>query len=117
MSHVVSGLASNTTVELFIVSQYRSRNDIYVVLCGRMTPGQKTIVWRQAEMDAYLYMYMDIDLLTWFFKESDHRRYSAVSPLGECPNPVIVLQEDVKYIGRLEFGIQDSKNILFLQQS
>ena len=40
--------------------------NIYVVLCGTMTSAQKSIVKRQAEMDAYLFM----DLLTWFIKES-----------------------------------------------
>ncbi len=37
-------------------------------------------------MDTDLFM----DLLTWFIKESD----SEVIPPDECPNPVIILQED-----------------------
>jgi hypothetical protein len=64
--------------------------NIYVVLCGRMNPGQKTIVRRQAELDTDLFM----DLLTWFIKESGHRRYSEVNPSEECPNTVVILEED-----------------------
>ncbi len=59
------------------------------VLCGRITPEQKTIVRRQAEMDTDLFM----DHLTWFIKESGHQGYSEVTPPDECPNPVIILQE------------------------
>ena len=73
--------------------KYRSTGagkNIYVVLCGRMTPEQKNIVRRQAEMDTDLFM----DLLTWFIKESGHQGYSEVIPPDECPNPVVVLQED-----------------------
>ena len=73
--------------------KYRSTGagkNIYVVLCGRMTPEQKNIVRRQAEMDTDLFM----DLLTWFIKESGHGGYSEVIPPDECPNPVVILQED-----------------------
>ena len=35
-----------------------------------------------------------MDLLTWFIKESGHQGYSEVTPPDECPNPVIILQED-----------------------
>jgi hypothetical protein len=55
-----------------------------------MTPEQKTIVKRQAEMNDDLFM----DLLTWFIQESSHRGYSEVNPSSDCSNPVIVLQED-----------------------
>ena len=55
-----------------------------------MTPEQKNIVRRQAEMDTDLFM----DLLMWFIKESGHQGYSEVIPPDECPDPVVVLQED-----------------------
>ena len=41
-------------------------------------------------MDTDLFM----DLLTWFIKESGHGGYSEVIPPDECPNPVVILQED-----------------------
>jgi hypothetical protein len=73
--------------------KYRSTGagkNIYVVLCGRMTPEQKTIVRRQAELNTDMFM----DLLNWFIKESGHGGYQGITPPDECPNPVIVLQED-----------------------
>ena len=41
-------------------------------------------------MDTELFM----NLLTWFIKESSHRGYSEDIPPDECPNLVIILQED-----------------------
>jgi hypothetical protein len=35
-----------------------------------------------------------MDLLIWFIKESGHGGYQEITPPDECPNPVIVLQED-----------------------
>ena len=64
--------------------------NVYVVLCGRMTPEQKNIVSRKAEMDTDMVM----DLLTWFINESGHQGYSEVTPPDECPNPVIILPDD-----------------------
>ena len=55
-----------------------------------MTPAQKNVARRQAELDTDLFM----DLLTWFIKESGHKGYSDVLPPEECPNPVIILQDD-----------------------
>ncbi len=55
-----------------------------------MTPALRNIVQSHAEMDTDLFM----DLLTWFPKVSGHMGYSGVIPLDECPNPVIILQDD-----------------------
>jgi hypothetical protein len=93
--------------------KYRStgaRKNIYVVLCGRMTPEHKTIVRRQAELNTDLFM----DLLIWFIKESGHGGYQGVTPPDECPNPVIVLQEDDN--NNFKHRMQDSrKNLLFFK--
>mgnify|MGYP006194651551 CR=1 FL=1 len=73
--------------------KYRSSTggkNIYVVLFGRMTPAQKNIVRRQAEMNADLFL----DLLTWFIQESGHKGYKDVTPPDECPKPVIILQDE-----------------------
>jgi hypothetical protein len=55
-----------------------------------MTPAQKNIVRRQAEMDADVFL----DLLTWFIKESGHKGYKDLMPPDECPKPVIILQDE-----------------------
>ena len=55
-----------------------------------MTPAQKNIFRRQAEMNADLFL----DLLTWFIKESGHKGYKDVTPPDECPKPVIILQDE-----------------------
>jgi len=75
------------------LNKYRSTTDgknIYAVLCSRMTPALRNIVQSHAEMDTDLFM----DLLTWFPKVSGHMDYSGVIPLDECPNPIIILQDD-----------------------
>ena len=79
-----------------VVNKYRgiqnTAKNIYVVLCGRMTPQQKSIARRQAEFDTQLYL----DLLTWFAKESGHPGYKDVTPPDECPDPVVILQDEDK---------------------
>ena len=55
-----------------------------------MTPVQKSIVRRQAEFNTEAF----VDLLTWFIKESGHSGYDNVVPPDECPDPVVVLQDE-----------------------
>jgi hypothetical protein len=62
---------------------------IFVVSYGRMTPVEKKIVRRQAEMNHNLFM----DLLTSFIQESGLGTCD-ITPPDECPNPVIMLQDD-----------------------
>ena len=77
-----------------VINNYNSiRNtakNIFIVLCGRMTPAQKSIARRQADINTEVFM----DLLTWYIKESGHLGYDGFTPPDECPNPVIVLQDE-----------------------
>ena len=76
------------------MNKYRSidnaHKNIFVVLCGRMTPDQKQIVRREAEMDTQVFL----NLLNWFIKESGHPAYRELTPPEQCPDPVIVLQDE-----------------------
>ena len=72
------------------VEAVQVEKNIYVVLCGRMTPAQKNIVWRQAKTNADLFL----DLLTWFIKETGQEGYKDVTPPDECPKLVIILQDE-----------------------
>ncbi len=63
--------------------------NIYCVLCGRMTPDQKQIVRKRSRVDTQLY----IDILTWFVKESGHPGYLNTSVPEDCPQPLLV--EDI----------------------
>jgi hypothetical protein len=73
-------------------SMGNTTKNIFVVLCGRMTPQQKGIVRRQAEMDTDFFL----DLLTWFVNESGHPAYKDVIPPEECPDPVVIIQDEDK---------------------
>ena len=64
--------------------------NIYVVLCGRMTPAQKSIVKRKAVLDTAQFL----NLLTWFVKSSGHKGYSEVVPPDECPNPIAYIEDE-----------------------
>jgi hypothetical protein len=79
-----------------VLNKYNSmgntNKNIFVVLCGRMTPQQKRIVRRQAEMNTEFFL----DLLTWFVKESGHPAYKDVVPPDECPDPVAIIQNEDK---------------------
>ena len=79
-----------------VLKKYRNigntHKNIFVVLCGRMTPQQKGIVRRQAEMDTDLFL----DLLTWFATESGHPAYKDVVPPEEYPDPVVIIQDEDK---------------------
>jgi hypothetical protein len=63
--------------------------NIYCMLCGRMTPQQRTILRKRSKVDTSLY----IDLLTWFIQESGHPGFSGVSIPEECPQPFIIEDE------------------------
>jgi YHS domain-containing protein len=79
-----------------VLNKYNSmgntNKNIFVVLCGRMTPQQKRIVRRQAEMNTEFFL----DLLTWLVKESGHPAYKDVVPPDECPDPVAIIQNEDK---------------------
>ena len=77
-----------------VINKYRSidnaAKNIFVVLCGRMTPGQKEVIRREAELDADIFLH----LLNWFIKSSGHPAYDDVTPPEDCPDPVAVLQDE-----------------------
>jgi hypothetical protein len=55
--------------------------DIYCVLCGRMTPNQKQIVQKRSKVDTQLF----IDVITWFIQDSGHPGYDKISVPKDCP--------------------------------
>ena len=77
-----------------VINKYRridnSHKNIYVVLCGRMTPGQRQIIQREAELNTDVFL----SLLNWFIKSSGHPAYEDVVPPDECPDPVVILQDE-----------------------
>lgn len=77
-----------------VINKYRNidnaHKNIFVVLCGRMTPGQKQLVRREAEMDTDVFL----SLLNWFIKSSGHPAYQEVTPPDDCPDPVVILQDE-----------------------
>ena len=77
-----------------VINKYRridnAHKNIFVVLCGRMTPDQKQLVRREAELNTDVF----ISLLNWFIKSSGHPAYQDVTAPDECPDPVILLQDE-----------------------
>jgi hypothetical protein len=63
---------------------------IYFVLCCRMTPDQKQIVWRRAVVDTQLI----IDILTWFVKESGHPGQQKTNISEECPQQLFAEDQE-----------------------
>ncbi len=60
--------------------------NIYCVLCRRMTPDQKQTFCKRLKMDTKLF----IDVLTWFVKASGHPGYTNISIPEDCPQPLLV---------------------------
>ncbi len=69
---------------------------IYCVLCGRMTPDKKQIVYKRSRVDTQLY----IDILPWFVEESGHPGYLNSSIPEDCPQPLLV--EDIPTINNTD---------------
>ena len=64
------------------LQQSGSTKDVYVMLCGRMTPSQREITKKKCQMDSEKYM----KLLTWLIEH--HPGYKDVTPPEEAPSPV-----------------------------
>jgi hypothetical protein len=64
--------------------------NIFVVLCGRMTPSQRAEIRGKSKLNSEVFLH----LLNWFVRESGHMGYSDVTPPNECPNPIVILQDD-----------------------
>ena len=59
-----------------------AKKDVYVMLCGRMTPSQREIAKKKCEMDSEKYM----KLLKWLIEY--HPSYKDMTPPEEAPSPV-----------------------------
>ena len=60
--------------------------NMYVMLCGRVTPHQREIIRKRSEMDTELYM----DLLNWFITKSGHSGYKDMELPENFPTPVFI---------------------------
>jgi len=63
---------------------------VHIVLAGRFTPSQKTIVRKKTEVDTKLVT----DLLTWFI-QNGHKGFKEFKPPEECQPPKIVEEDGV----------------------
>jgi len=61
-------------------------NNMYVMLCGRMTPQQRQVVQRRVTLDSEEYF----DILHWFITESGHKGYSDLPVPDHFPSPCFV---------------------------
>lgn len=71
-------------------AEMQPSKNVFVVLCGRMTPGQKKEARRQAELDTDLFLH----LLNWFVRTSKHRGYEGITPPDECPDMIAFLEDE-----------------------
>ncbi len=65
---------------------------IYCVLCGRMTPDQKQIVCKWAKVDTQLF----IDVMPWFIQESGHPGYNKTSIPEDGPQPLLIEDSETR---------------------
>ena len=65
---------------------------MYVILCGRMLPAQKTVMKKRLNMDTGEYF----DIINWFITKSSHPGYADL-PVPKCfPSPCFVAHEPTK---------------------
>ena len=67
-------------------------HNMYIMLCGRMTPAQRTIIRRRAHLDTEEYM----DLLNFFIKVSGHSGYSGLPMPENFPRPLFVEDKETE---------------------
>ena len=63
--------------------------NMYVMLCGRFTPKQRTIIQKRFELDEKLYF----NLLHWFITKSGHSGFRDLKVPKEFPRPVFVADD------------------------
>ena len=76
-----------------VMNKFNNANagkNIFVVLCGRMTPSQRAEIRRKSRLNSEIFLH----LLNWFVRESGHLGYCDVMPPAECPDPIVILQDD-----------------------
>ena len=71
-------------------NEMQPSKNIFVVLCGRMTPNQKRVVRDRAKMNTTMFLH----LLNWFIKRSGHRAFQDVDPPDECPDFIAFLRDE-----------------------
>ena len=71
-------------------SERQPSTNIFVVLCGRMTPNQKRIIRAQSEMDTNMFLH----LLNWFVRRSGHRGFADVVPPDDCNDMIAFLRDE-----------------------
>ena len=64
---------------------------VYCMLSGRMTPNQKVLAAERCRVDTKLYE----ELSKWFIEESGHSGFENVPLPKNCPEPVIIRDNDV----------------------
>ena len=71
--------------------------DIYVMICGRVTPGQREIIRRRCSINANSYM----SVLTWLIE--NHPSYGGMNLPLTCPQPIFIggFDEEVNNTDRL----------------
>ena len=68
--------------------------NMYVMLCGQMTPGQRIIVRNCAQIDTEVYR----DVLNYFIIESGHPGYAGLAMPENFPSPVFVEDKETENI-------------------
>ena len=66
--------------------------NLYVMLCGRTSPTQRTIIRQRAQIDTEEYR----DLLNFFIKESGHSGYSELPMPENFPQPIFVEDKETE---------------------
>ena len=74
--------------------------NMYIMLCGRMTPAQRTIVRQRTHIDTEVYR----DLLNYFIKESGHPGYDGVPMPDNFPSPGFVEDKETENNTDSEFN-------------
>jgi hypothetical protein len=76
-----------------VLNKFNNANagkNIFVVSCGRMTPSQRAEIRGKSKLNSDIFLH----LLNGFVRESRHPGYSDVTPPTECPNQIVILQDE-----------------------
>ena len=66
--------------------------NMYIMLCGRMTPTQRELIRQRAQIDTEEYL----DLLNYFIKESGHSGYNGLPLPKDFPHPIFVEDKETE---------------------
>ena len=68
----------------------RAGRTIFAMICGRMTPSQREIVRRRAEINTSIYT----SVVSWFIQKSGHPGYKDVVVLDEILQPKVIKDKE-----------------------